>query len=823
MRLTNPGDHVSKVRGRGPITLEDSPPRPENPENMALVVGSSQSHFYTAPGSVLTDLDGDTVSVCSSNSIVSQTSTVDAPLLSVPQRPRSTSSIAATANSNSPSRRKSDPFLTLAWLSAQRQGKELQSVFNSWQKTAIPWHKDVLFEPLPKCELIESSDEGWRAIVKTEGLSKKQCDQQEAVWELLEKELSYIRKLETLCSFHMAAFDDLQARNFPWFQYDKDRVFGNIEELLLTNRTFWNNCFAPLLQNPTGAALDVTSSSLYNGFINVEDHLKAYLVYCPQYHNLAAYYKAEKSGNEYFQSLMEWFSTQPVSERHALTAWLFKPVQHVQRYHILLGAILTKTNDQQQKTLLQNMINSMEKFVHKINEQVKETEEHEALQNIYERIAGYDIFDGSATEEVKALLKPYTSTAGHLHDNRKFIKNLHSPSPCPDYDYADYDETSTDGPDNIEPQCSHPTLQVTESDTISEGEGYTIPLHPPLMRSRSQSHDDLQAKQAETGRLHPSMSFPPNSSPNVRSNSFNEFSFAAHGKESGPEQKTDVVNDMNDIQDLPLDDEDCNDDDNLLERIDSPDMMREVSVFETTDEPDNEVAFADTMAEPLVCVGKFHPPTPPQTRSKRFLSHTNSNILNRKNAFRNIRNNIHRLKRHFTDTVGSADIHSSTIASKPSYRQRSGSFSEDDACKPAANSKGSSKSGSTTSIADDENQEESDVVDQLDHCQHPGSPYDSGAGSDGRQHKMEESTENILYLNHTETAIETTETETDYANIQEVFVTEVFFQFGEPVAMGSEPVAMGRPERANRSSTSDTEDPTEVLLFDSDDLEETYI
>ena len=127
-----------------------------------------------------------------------------------------------------------------------------------------------------------------------------------------------------------------------------------------------------------------------------------------------------------FLYCVQWFLSQPQSQRQALSSWLMKPIHQVTRYGLLLNAIRKKTEDPQQITALQQMINSVETFVHRINGRVRDAQESEALDRVYERITGYDVFDGSATEEVTAVSgrkKPRTTKNSHKNDSH-WMSNL---------------------------------------------------------------------------------------------------------------------------------------------------------------------------------------------------------------------------------------------------------------------------------------------------------------------------------------------------------------------------------------------------------------
>ena len=95
--------------------------------------------------------------------------------------------------------------------------------------------------------------------------------QQEAIYEMLVTEVSYIRQICTMTDVFMTSVMILKSslRDGLLTDIDMDKLFSNIQDVLNANLVFWKDVLLPIKikLEQTGCAMN--PSDLKNGFLQV--------------------------------------------------------------------------------------------------------------------------------------------------------------------------------------------------------------------------------------------------------------------------------------------------------------------------------------------------------------------------------------------------------------------------------------------------------------------------------------------------------------------------------------------------------------------------
>lgn len=82
-------------------------------------------------------------------------------------------------------------------------------------------------------------------LIMFQQLQKKQCDQQEALWELVCTEASYIQLLSELTDIHHYMLN-LQSEGYLK-DIEVKNVFHNVADIYRTNLMFWTSAVEPMI------------------------------------------------------------------------------------------------------------------------------------------------------------------------------------------------------------------------------------------------------------------------------------------------------------------------------------------------------------------------------------------------------------------------------------------------------------------------------------------------------------------------------------------------------------------------------------------------
>ncbi|XP_033764250.1 pleckstrin homology domain-containing family G member 5-like isoform X2 [Pecten maximus] len=292
----------------------------------------------------------------------------------------------------------------LSPMSKDREKQEqLSDLLNSYSINIPPMPELLTVGKPAFSEEIFEIEPHWSSLVENaSALTKRQHDQQEAVWELLQTEVYYIRSLRVITDLFMCCLINLQSEQLL-NEIDTERLFSNIGDIAYTNSSFWANSLSKVLQSARQSRLPLNPSDMKEGFKQFPDLLSPYTKYFSEQKACADYMKSRYSDNELFKTFVVWAETQKQCNRLKLTDLLVKPMQRLTKYSLLLQAILRKTDDEKQRKDVLEMIASVDRFVSHVNASLRQRHEQERLATIMTKIESYEAVEAPNDESFKYL------------------------------------------------------------------------------------------------------------------------------------------------------------------------------------------------------------------------------------------------------------------------------------------------------------------------------------------------------------------------------------------------------------------------------------
>ncbi|KAI2649510.1 Pleckstrin homology domain-containing family G member 5 [Labeo rohita] len=235
-------------------------------------------------------------------------------------------------------------------------------------------------------------EDSWRELLEDpESLSRRQFQQQEAIWELFQTEATYIKKLRVITDLFLCGLLNLQD-NGLLIEVEPTRLFSNIHDIVRLHSTL----FQP------------------------------YIRYCMEEESCMEYMRSLRE-NELFKIYITWAETNKQCNRLKLADMLVKPHQRLTKYPLLLKTILKKTDDQTSRDALNNMVACVEGFINSVDSQMRQKQEQQKLAAISARVESYEAVEG-ASEEVERALKEFNRidlTAPMIGTSPEATRQLH--------------------------------------------------------------------------------------------------------------------------------------------------------------------------------------------------------------------------------------------------------------------------------------------------------------------------------------------------------------------------------------------------------------
>ncbi|XP_061041046.1 pleckstrin homology domain-containing family G member 5 isoform X8 [Eubalaena glacialis] len=249
-------------------------------------------------------------------------------------------------------------------------------------------------------------EDSWRELIDGhEKLTRRQCHQQEAVWELLHTEASYIKKLRVITNLFLCCLLNLQESGLLC-EVEAERLFSNVPEIARLHRGLWGSVMAPVLEKARRTRALLQPADFLKGFKMFGSLFKPYIRYCMEEESCMEYMRGLLRDNDLFRAYVTWAEKHQQCQRLKLSDMLAKPHQRLTKYPLLLKSVLRKTDEPRAKEAVVTMIGSVERFIHHVNACMRQRQERQRLAAVVSRIDAYEVVEGS-NDEVDKLLKEF--------------------------------------------------------------------------------------------------------------------------------------------------------------------------------------------------------------------------------------------------------------------------------------------------------------------------------------------------------------------------------------------------------------------------------
>uniref|UniRef100_A0AAX7UUX6 Pleckstrin homology domain containing, family G (with RhoGef domain) member 5b n=1 Tax=Astatotilapia calliptera TaxID=8154 RepID=A0AAX7UUX6_ASTCA len=285
--------------------------------------------------------------------------------------------------------------------------EQLQSKLQTYSLFGLPkvprqlsFHQDSWEEEEEEIDL--SLEDSWQTLLdNSETLTRRQFHQQEAIWELLHTEATYIKKLRVITDLFLCGLLNLQESGLLT-EVEPAKLFSNIQEIVRLHTSLWTQVMLPALKKARQARALLDPTDLHHGFRTFGTMFKPYIRYCMEEEGCMEYMRTLLRDNELFRTYVTWAETNKQCNRLKLADMLAKPHQRLTKYPLLLKILLKKTDE----PATRDIVATVEGFINSVDSQMRQRQEQQKLATISARIDCYEAVEGSS-EEVEKILKEY--------------------------------------------------------------------------------------------------------------------------------------------------------------------------------------------------------------------------------------------------------------------------------------------------------------------------------------------------------------------------------------------------------------------------------
>ncbi|TFK20128.1 hypothetical protein FA15DRAFT_600278 [Coprinopsis marcescibilis] len=220
----------------------------------------------------------------------------------------------------------------------------------------------------------------WASLVdKTalEGIPSSERKRQEAIFELINTEVAYVRDLQLIVEvFYSSMLDILSHKEITV-------VFANVEDILLTNTAFLSS----LEERQKECRLYV--DSIGDILLNHIPNMGVYLEYCVNQQTANKVLQSLKQSKPTLVEHMNRLKANPATRNLDLGSYLLEPMQRVTRYPLLIQQIAhytsqSESTDHSEQEAIEQAKDLSKKLLDNINETIREQEGRETLQKLSE-------------------------------------------------------------------------------------------------------------------------------------------------------------------------------------------------------------------------------------------------------------------------------------------------------------------------------------------------------------------------------------------------------------------------------------------------------
>ncbi|XP_029359790.1 pleckstrin homology domain-containing family G member 5 [Echeneis naucrates] len=234
-------------------------------------------------------------------------------------------------------------------------------------------------------------EKNWTDIVQSHStMAKMQRHQQEALWEFVHTELTYINKLIIIKDLVIAALVNLHQHGFL-LEVTPELLFSNLHSILSAHQLFWQEVIYPMLEEVRSTGKPFDPMRLEAGCLQFHERFSCYQHYCWEEENNLEFTRRQMESNPHFLTYVQWVESHPQCERMRLGDMQAKPHQRITKYPLLLKAVLKTTQDIHVQHKLRGMLSSANSFLESINDYLKLRDEELALSISAQRVEGYEV------------------------------------------------------------------------------------------------------------------------------------------------------------------------------------------------------------------------------------------------------------------------------------------------------------------------------------------------------------------------------------------------------------------------------------------------
>ncbi|XP_042264516.1 pleckstrin homology domain-containing family G member 5 isoform X3 [Thunnus maccoyii] len=289
--------------------------------------------------------------------------------------------------------------------------EQLQSKLQTYSLFGLPkvprqlsFHQDSWEEEEEETNL--ALEDSWQVLLdNSETLTRRQSHQQEAIWELLHTEATYIKKLRVITDLFLCGLLNLQESGLLT-EVEPAKLFSNIQEIVRLHTALWNQVMLPVLEKARQARALLNPTNLHHGFRTFGSRFQPYIRYCMEEEGCMEYMRTLLRDNELFRTYVTWAEAHKQCNRLKLADMLAKPHQRLTKYPLLLKSVLKKTDEPSVRDAVNSMVASVEGFINSVDSQMRQRQEQQKLATISARIDSYEAVEGSS-DEVEKILKEY--------------------------------------------------------------------------------------------------------------------------------------------------------------------------------------------------------------------------------------------------------------------------------------------------------------------------------------------------------------------------------------------------------------------------------
>ncbi|KAM6968307.1 uncharacterized protein plekhg6 [Aplochiton taeniatus] len=244
-------------------------------------------------------------------------------------------------------------------------------------------------------------ENSWTDIVVSHStMSRTLKNQQEALWEFVHTELTYINKLTVVKDLVIAALTDMHQFGYL-LEVTTELLFYNLTSILSAHRLFWQEVVYPMLHEVRRTGRPFDPLRLEAGCLQFHKRFESYLPYCWTEENTLEFTRRQMENNPQFLTYLTWVETHPQCHRMRLGDMQAKPHQRITKYPLLLMAVLKTTQDPHTQNKVRGMLASVNGFLYSINDYLRLKDEEMALSISAQRVAGYEVMPRTNEEIYK--------------------------------------------------------------------------------------------------------------------------------------------------------------------------------------------------------------------------------------------------------------------------------------------------------------------------------------------------------------------------------------------------------------------------------------